>query len=64
MKDVLVWQKSSFSEGDDAPNCLEIAASQRTLLLRESEDPGTVMPATVTGLTALIHHLRTPQHPA
>lgn len=59
MADVLVWQKSSFSEGGDAPNCLEIAASQRScLLLRESDEPGTMITTTATGLAALIRHLR------
>ncbi|MGW7049673.1 DUF397 domain-containing protein [Streptomyces avermitilis] len=53
-----LWQKSSFSEGDDAPNCLEIAATQGALRLRESEEPGTVVATTATGLAALIRHIR------
>ncbi|MEW2400913.1 DUF397 domain-containing protein [Streptomyces sp. NPDC046862] len=58
MADVLVWQKSSYSEGEDAPNCLEIAATQEALRLRESDEPGTVIETTGTGLAALIRQLR------
>ncbi|WP_149825810.1 DUF397 domain-containing protein [Streptomyces tailanensis] len=58
MAEVFVWQKSSFSEGDDAPNCLEIATTPETPLLRESEEPGKVIATTVTGLAALIRSLR------
>jgi hypothetical protein len=61
MAEVLGWQKSSFSEGDDAPNCLEIAAAQGAPRLRESEEPGTVVTTTATGLAALIRHLRPPR---
>ncbi|MEU9467778.1 DUF397 domain-containing protein [Streptomyces avermitilis] len=58
MAEVPVWQKSSFSEGDDAPNCLEIAAAREALLLRESEEPGAMVTTTATGLAALIRHIR------
>lgn len=54
-----VWQKSSFSGGGDASDCVELAARQGTLLLRESDEPGTMITATATGLAALIRHLRT-----
>ncbi|MCX4235694.1 DUF397 domain-containing protein [Streptomyces sp. NPDC020707] len=52
------WQKSSFSGDQEGPNCLEIGAAHSTLLLRESEDPGTVLEATGVGLAGLIRHLR------
>lgn len=58
MAEVLVWQKSSFSGEGEGPNCLELAARQGTLLLRESDEPGTVLTATATELAALIRHLR------
>jgi hypothetical protein len=57
MADALVWQKSSFSEGDDAPNCLEVAATREAFLLRESDAPTTVIAPTATALAALIRHL-------
>jgi len=59
MADTLVWQKSSFSGEDEAPNCLEVAATQGALRLRESDEPGTVIATSGTGLAALIRHLRT-----
>lgn len=52
------WQKSSFSSGGDAPNCLEVATRQGTLLLRESDEPGAVVHTTPAGLAALIRSLR------
>jgi hypothetical protein len=52
------WQKSSFSSGGDASNCLEVATRQDTLLLRESEEPGAVIDTTPAGLAALIRSLR------
>ncbi|MFD6288841.1 DUF397 domain-containing protein [Streptomyces sp. NPDC060205] len=58
MAPVIPWQKSSFSDGEDAPNCLEIGAGWSTLLLRESEDPGTVLEASGAGVAGLIRHLR------
>ncbi|MFI1728853.1 DUF397 domain-containing protein [Streptomyces acidicola] len=54
----IAWQKSSFSSGGDAANCVELAARQGTLLLRESDEPVTVIETTGTGLAALIRHLR------
>ncbi|MFE9684666.1 DUF397 domain-containing protein [Streptomyces sp. NPDC006285] len=60
MTPVVLWQKSSFSQGEDAPNCVEVAARQDlgVLLLRESDEPGTVLKATGAGLAALIRHIR------
>ncbi|WP_371578502.1 DUF397 domain-containing protein [Streptomyces sp. NBC_01314] len=62
MAAVPVWQKSSFSEDEDAPNCLEIAAGHETLRLRESEEPGQVVHTTPAGLAALIRALRAPRY--
>ncbi|KAA0916416.1 DUF397 domain-containing protein [Streptomyces apricus] len=57
MTPAVLWQKSSFSQGEDAPNCVEVAAGRGTLLLRESEEPGAVVETTGAGLAALIRHL-------
>lgn len=62
MAAVPAWQKSSFSEDEDAPNCLEIAAHRGTLHLRESEEPGRVVRATPAGLSALIRAIREPRY--
>jgi hypothetical protein len=58
MTETLVWQKSSFSEDGDAPNCLELTARQGALLLRESEEPGRVIAVTAAGLGGLIRRLQ------
>lgn len=58
-----VWQKSSFSGGLDHDDCVELAAHQETLLLRESEEPGAVIHTTPAGLAALIRGLRHPRNP-
>ncbi|MDQ0776151.1 hypothetical protein QF026_004617 [Streptomyces aurantiacus] len=58
MTSVGPWQKSSFSGGGDSDDCVELAAGDDTLLLRESDEPGTVVEATGAGLVALIRHLR------
>ncbi|MFD3515296.1 DUF397 domain-containing protein [Streptomyces sp. NPDC058657] len=47
------WQKSSFSTDSDG-NCLELASRQDTLLMRESDDPGTVVRLTPESLDALL----------
>ncbi|MGW0706649.1 DUF397 domain-containing protein [Streptomyces sp. NPDC002643] len=54
------WQKSSFSGGTDGASCIEIAPSAEDLLLRESDDPDRILPATHQGLAALIRHLTSP----
>ncbi|WP_405955565.1 DUF397 domain-containing protein [Streptomyces phaeochromogenes] len=53
-----VWQKSSFSGGGDSSDCVEVAATQEALQLRESDEPDAVITATGAGLAALIRHLR------
>ncbi|TLS46930.1 DUF397 domain-containing protein [Streptomyces montanus] len=54
----ITWQKSSFSSGGDSSNCVEIAASQEALWLRESDEPGTVIETSATQLAAFIRHFR------
>lgn len=63
MRDI-TWQKSSYSSGGDAANCVEVAATRDTLLLRESDEPGTVITTTGTGLAALIRQLRSRVKPS
>jgi hypothetical protein len=57
MAEAPIWQKSSFSGDEDDADCVELAARQDTLLLRESDELGTMITATATGLAALIRHL-------
>lgn len=52
------WQKSSYSGGGDGNNCLEIATSATVLLLRESDEPATVLTTSRPQIAALIGHLR------
>ncbi|GGR82860.1 hypothetical protein GCM10010252_21990 [Streptomyces aureoverticillatus] len=51
------WQKSSYSSGSDGSACVELAATDTTLLLRESEDPARVLTVTREGLAALLRSL-------
>ncbi|MFC9226028.1 DUF397 domain-containing protein [Streptomyces hygroscopicus] len=46
------WRKSSYS-GDAANNCVELARTPDTVLLRESDDPQTVITTTPAALRAL-----------
>ncbi|MEV8479285.1 DUF397 domain-containing protein [Streptomyces sp. NPDC051173] len=51
------WQKSSYS--GTSSNCLNVAAaSDSTLLLRESDNPGSTITATPAALGALINAIR------
>ncbi|GAB2878521.1 DUF397 domain-containing protein [Streptomyces mayteni] len=52
------WQKSSFSS--EGNNCLEVAAAPRggAVLLRESDEPDTVLRATPARLRALLATVR------
>jgi hypothetical protein len=52
------WQKSSFSDGGDAPNCVEVAAFSDTLLLREGEAPVDVLTLTPGALAGLIRQVK------
>jgi hypothetical protein len=52
-KDV-VWQKSSFSGGGDSSNCVELAAHNSRIRLRESDDPGTELAVTSAQLVRLL----------
>jgi hypothetical protein len=52
------WQKSSFSGGGDGDECVEIAALDRLIHLRESDDPTRILPLTPDGLAALLARIR------
>ncbi|MFD9327277.1 DUF397 domain-containing protein [Streptomyces sp. NPDC060065] len=52
------WQKSTFSSGTDGSNCVELAAEDGKLLLRESDDPAQPIPLTRDGLAALLRQIR------
>ncbi|MFG2370131.1 DUF397 domain-containing protein [Streptomyces sp. NPDC048504] len=55
---MIEWQKSTFSSGSDGASCVEMAASEGELLLRESDDPARILPLTPTTLAALLHRIR------
>ncbi len=54
----IVWQKSSFSGGGDSSDCVEVAAVDGELLLRESDEPSHVLLTTPAGLAAFLRHMR------
>ncbi|MEU5774536.1 DUF397 domain-containing protein [Streptomyces venezuelae] len=55
------WQKSSYSNGTDGADCLELTLRRDALLLRESDDPDHILTLTPAALSALISHAT---HPA
>ncbi|MET9292952.1 DUF397 domain-containing protein [Streptomyces sp. NPDC003077] len=57
MSDALCWQKSSYS-GGNGPNCLEIACRDGFFLVRESDEPATVLIVGLSSLYALVHFVK------
>ncbi|WP_030603681.1 DUF397 domain-containing protein [Streptomyces fulvoviolaceus] len=57
-----VWQKSSFSGDDASRDCVEVAAApgRERLLLRESDEPATVLLTTPASMRALLGAFKTP----
>jgi hypothetical protein len=51
------WQKSSYSGSGDGTNCVEIAAQEATLALRESDNPAVVLRTHGPQLAALLRHI-------
>ncbi|GAA0961835.1 MULTISPECIES: DUF397 domain-containing protein [Streptomyces violaceusniger group] len=51
------WRKSSYS-GDAANNCVELARTPDTVLMRESDEPHTVIATTPAALRALTRAAR------
>ncbi|WP_322620275.1 DUF397 domain-containing protein [Streptomyces acidicola] len=51
-----MWQKSSFSGDDASRDCVEVAAATggESLLLRESDVPGTTLRISAPSLRALL----------
>ncbi|WP_329254063.1 DUF397 domain-containing protein [Streptomyces sp. NBC_01478] len=54
---MIEWQKSTFSSGSDGSSCVELAYTEASLLLRESDDPTRILPVTCTGLAGLLRRL-------
>ena len=54
---MIQWQKSTFSSGSDGSSCVELAHTDASLLLRESDDPVRILSVTCTALAGLLHHL-------
>ncbi|MFE5161844.1 DUF397 domain-containing protein [Streptomyces sp. NPDC056697] len=58
MSDIHQWRKSSYS-GDAANNCVEVTrAADAAILLRESDEPQTVIATTPAALRALTRAAR------
>ncbi|MEV6541000.1 DUF397 domain-containing protein [Streptomyces sp. NPDC051665] len=55
---MIQWQKSSFSGGGEGNDCVELAGGDTSLLLRESDDPGRILPLSPVTLAALLHRIR------
>lgn len=54
MTDHINWQKSSFSGADDSPNCVELARADGQILLRESDEPDTIVTTSPAKLRAFL----------
>ncbi|MEU9875060.1 DUF397 domain-containing protein [Streptomyces phaeochromogenes] len=48
------WQKSSFSDGEDAPNCVEVAAWQKSSYSGPEDAPNCVEVAARQGTRVLL----------
>lgn len=53
------WQKSTYSDGGDGNDCVELGSTPATLHLRESEAPGTALVTTPAPLAQFLHAIRT-----
>ncbi|MER8068906.1 DUF397 domain-containing protein [Streptomyces sp. NPDC094034] len=54
MSTEISWQKSSFSGGDNNPNCVELASVNGQIKLRESDTPDTFVTTSPEKLRAFI----------
>jgi Domain of unknown function (DUF397) len=52
MAEEIIWQKSSFSQGTG--ECVELAAIADDILMRESDDPETVVTTSRDKLRAFV----------
>jgi len=53
-----IWQRSSYSGSGDN-NCVELAASDTALALRESDVPTVILHTHRPQLNALLQHIKT-----
>lgn len=53
------WQKSSFSGGGEGNDCVELAATDGVIHIRESDDPDAEIATTRTALAHLLRALKT-----
>ncbi|QFR02832.1 DUF397 domain-containing protein [Streptomyces phaeolivaceus] len=51
------WRKSSFSEDSDG-NCIEVGLSGDGVLIRESDEPGTVVTTASDGLRVFLADIK------
>lgn len=54
----LCWVKSSFSD-EGGNNCIEVAADEDGIALRESDSPATLLRTSVSALSALLRSAQT-----
>ncbi|AGP57955.1 DUF397 domain-containing protein [Streptomyces rapamycinicus] len=54
----MYWRKSSYSGEDAEHNCVELARTPDTVLLRESDEPHIVITTTPAALRALTRAVR------
>jgi hypothetical protein len=54
----LAWQKSSFSGSGGNGGCLELATTHGALLLRESDEPETVLTTYPARVAALLFAIK------
>lgn len=54
MDQAIRWQKSSFSGGGDGDTCIELAATEPHIHLRESDDPATELITSPAPLAQLL----------
>ncbi|WP_369522984.1 DUF397 domain-containing protein [Streptomyces hygroscopicus] len=52
------WQKSTYSSAGDGNSCIELAFMGRTVALRESDDPRTVVTTTPAKLGAMLRSIK------
>jgi hypothetical protein len=55
---LLAWRKSSFSNNDGNFACLELATTPHALLLRESDEPETVLTTRPARVAALLFAIK------
>ncbi|NGO48626.1 DUF397 domain-containing protein [Streptomyces ureilyticus] len=52
------WQKSTFSGGGSSEDCIELAATNIAIHLRESDHPAALLTTSPTPLHALLSTLK------